>query len=70
MVAADYYSIAPENRNGLPVVVVRDPSMREVLVAFRKFADVSADDMRAVARVRSRRMFEWKYGFDGMYKAT
>lgn len=26
--------------------------------------------MRAVARLRSRRMFEWKYGFEGIYEST
>lgn len=69
MVAADYYSITPETREELPVVVVRDPVKRELLVAYRLRADVAAEAMQAVARVRSRRVFEWKYGFDGIYNA-
>jgi len=70
VVAADYYSIAHDRRGELPVVIVRDPVGREMLVAFRVCADRAAEDMRAVARVRSRRMFEWKYGFDGIYEST
>jgi len=70
MVAADYYSITPEERNGLSVVVVRDPAKRELLVAFRQRPDIFAEAMLAVARVRSRRMFEWKYRFDGMYESA
>jgi hypothetical protein len=68
--AADYYSMAHDRRSGLPVVIVRDPNEREVLVAFRICAERAAQDMRAVGRVRSRRMFEWKYGFDGIYEST
>ena len=68
--AADYYSIEADQRNGLPVVIVRDPAKREVLVAFQFGADRVAEAMRAVAHLRSRICFEHKYGFGGIYEAN
>jgi hypothetical protein len=68
MVAANHYSVTSEKRHGLACVVVRDPEKRELLIAFRLNADSVAEAMRAVAQLRSRRMFEHRYGFDGMYK--
>lgn len=68
--AADYYTIAADRRGGLPVVVVRDPVGRELLVAFQFNAEDMAGAMRDVARVRSRINFEWKYGFGGIYSAN
>lgn len=70
ILATNYYSISAEKRSELPVIVVRDTAGREMLVAFRLCADVVAEAMRTVARVRSRRMFEWKYGFDGIYETA
>jgi len=70
VVAGDYYAIATDRRGGLPVVVVRDPKGREVLVAFQFAAEEVAEAMRAVARVRSRISFEFKYGFGGIYRAN
>jgi hypothetical protein len=52
------------------VVVVRDPMGREMLVAFQFAAEHVAEAMRAVARVRSRISFEFKYGFGGIYQAN
>jgi hypothetical protein len=69
-VASDYYTISTDRRGGLPVVVVRDPAGRELLVAFQFNAEQVAEVMRAVARVRSRINFEWKYGFGGIYEAN
>jgi len=68
--AANYYTIATDRRGGLPVVVVRDPSGREMLVAFQFAAERVAEAMRAVARVRSRISFEYKYRFGGIYDAN
>jgi hypothetical protein len=68
--AADYYTIATSRRDGLAVVIVRDPSGREVLSAFQFAPDHVAEAMRAVARVRSRIAFEHKYGFGGIYEAN
>ena len=70
IVAADYYSITADRRGGLPVIVVRDPAGREMLVAFHFSAERVAEAMRAVARVRSRITFEGKYGFGGIYEAN
>lgn len=69
-VAANYYTITADRRSGLPVIVVRDPSGREMLVAFQFDAEGVAEAMRAVARVRSRITFEYKYGFCGIYAAN
>jgi hypothetical protein len=69
-VAADYYAIAAERRGGLPVVVVRDPVGRELLVAFQFSVEYVAEKMRAIARVRSRINFEHKFGFGGIYEAN
>ena len=69
-VASDYYTISTDRRGGLPVVVVRDPVGRELLVAFQFNAEQVAEAMRAVARVRSRINFEYKYGFGGIYEAN
>src|SRR4051794_37853597 len=49
VVAGDSYAIATDRRGGLPVVVVRDPKGREVLVAFRFAPEEVAEAMRAVA---------------------
>lgn len=68
--AADYYSVTADRRGGLPVVIVRDPVGREMLVAFQMGAKLVAEAMRAVARVRSRIAFEGKYGFGGIYEAN
>jgi hypothetical protein len=70
VIAADYYTINHERRNNLPVVVVRDPANREVLVAFNFSAERVAEAMSAVARVRSRICFEGKYGFGGIYESN
>lgn len=67
--ACDYYAIAAERRGGLPVVVVRDPKGREMLVTFQFAPEEVAEAMRDVARVRSRISFEIKYGFGGIYTA-
>lgn len=69
MLAGDYYSITSEQRGELSVIVVRNPKRAEMLVAFRRCPDVTETAMNTVARVRSRRMFECKYGFDGIYEA-
>lgn len=69
-VAGDYYTISSDRRGGLPVVVVRDPAGRELLMAFQFDAERTAEAMRAVARVRSRICFEFKYGFAGIYQAN
>jgi len=68
--AADYYTITADRRGGLPVVIVRDPSGREMLVAFQFNPEYVAEAMQAVARVRSRIAFEHKYGFGGIYEAS
>ncbi len=68
--AADYYTITTDRRASLPVVVVRDPAGREMLVAFQFAFEHVAESMRAVARVRSRIAFEGKYGFCGIYEAN
>ncbi len=68
--AADYYTITTDRRGGLPVVVVRDPAGREMLVAFQFAFERVAESMRAVARVRSRIVFEGKYRFGGIYEAN
>ena len=68
--AADYYTIITDRRGGLPVVIVRDPAGREMLVAFQFAVERVAEAMRAVARVRSRIAFEGKYGFGGVYEAN
>lgn len=68
--AAEYYTITTDRRGGLPVVVVRDHSGREMLVAFQFNPESVAEAMRAVARVRSRIAFEAKYGFGGIYLAN
>jgi hypothetical protein len=68
--AGDYYAITTDRRGGLPVVVVRDPMGREMLVAFQFAAERVAEAMRAVAGVRSRISFEIKYGFGGIYQAN
>jgi hypothetical protein len=68
--AADYYTISADRRGGLPVVVVRDPSGREMLVTFQFGSEFVAENMRAVARVRTRIDFEHKYGFGGIYAAN
>ncbi len=70
VVAADYYTITTDQRSGLPVIVVRDPAGREMLVAFHFGAERKAEAMRVVARVRSRITFESKYGFGGIYEAN
>jgi hypothetical protein len=70
VVASAYYTITTDRRDGLPVVIVRDPSAREMLVAFQLTADSVAEAMRAVACVRSRISFEFKYGFSGIYEAN
>lgn len=70
ILAADYYTIITDRRDGLPVVVVRDPSGREMLVAFQFASERVAEAMRSVARVRSRIAFEHKYGFSGIYEAN
>jgi len=70
MLAADYYSIHAEKRGPLSVIVVRDSANQEMLVAFHRDADAVAEAMRAVAQVRSRRMFELRYHFDGLYEAA
>jgi hypothetical protein len=66
--AADYYAITTDRRGGLPVIIVRDPAGREVLVAFQFSVEKVAEDMRSVARVRSRIAFEGKYKFGGIYE--
>ena len=68
--AADYYTITTDRRASLPVVVVRYPAGREILVAFQFAFEHVAESMRAVARVRSRIAFEGKYGFCGIYEAN
>jgi len=68
--AAGYYTIVADRRGGLPVVVVRDPSGREMLVAFQFAPERYAEAMRAVACARSRIAFEQKYGFGGIYEAN
>jgi len=70
VVAADYYTIVTDRRGGLPVVIVRDPQGRELLIAFQFAAEPTAEAMRAVAHVRSRIAFEYKYGFGGIYEAN
>jgi hypothetical protein len=70
IVAADYYTITADRRGDLPVIIVRDPAGREMLVAFQFDAEKVAEAMRAVARVRSRISFEANYGFDGIYEAN
>ena len=68
--AADHYTTFADRRGGLPVVVVRDPGGRELLIAFQFDAERVAEAMSAVARVRSRISFEYKYGFGGIYEAN
>jgi hypothetical protein len=68
--AADYYTITTDRRGGLPVVVVRDPEAREMLVAFQFAVEIVAESLREVARVRSRIAFEFKYGFCGIYETN
>jgi hypothetical protein len=68
--AAGYYTVTADRRVGIPVVVVRDPIGREVLVAFQFDPEREAEAMRAVASVRSRIAFEQKYGFGGIYEAN
>jgi hypothetical protein len=68
--AADYYTITADRRGGLSVIVVRDPTGREMLVAFQFGSERVVEAMRAVARVRSRISFETKYRFGGIYEAN
>jgi hypothetical protein len=70
VVAADYYTITTDRRAGLPVVIVRDQSKREMLVAFHFDAEQVSEAMRSIARLRSRITFECKYGFSGIYEAN
>jgi hypothetical protein len=69
-IAGDYYAVSADRRGGLPVVIVRDPAGRELLVAFQFYPERAAEAMREVACVRSRINFEYKYGFNGIYEAN